>query len=328
MKKIYPDKLIKGDTVAVIAPSRTLPSLTSVSNSLAIQRFRDLGLNVIFGKHTEESDEFNSSKLESRLQDLHESFSNKKVKAIVTAIGGFNSNQLLEYIDWKIIKSNPKILCGYSDITALSNAIFSKTGLVTYYGPHFSDFNQKLYFEYTLDYFKKCLISEDIYKVTPSKKWSNDKWYIDQDKRLLHENDGQWTINKGIAEGTIVGGNLCTLNLLQGTEFMPMLRGSVLFLEDDDEPNPFTFDRNIQSLIQLPTSSGIKGMVIGRFEKESKMSQDILYKIIKTKVQLKDIPVIANVDFGHTDPKITFPIGGICKLEILENTVNIMITKH
>ena len=171
--------------------------------NIANQRFADLGLKLTFGKHVDETDEFNSTAIESRIEDFNEAFSDKNVKGIITVIGGFNCNQLFRYIDWNLIKNNPKIFLGYSDITALNNAIFAKTGLVTYSGPHYSSFGQKLYFDYTLKYFQKCLMYEKPFEVRPSDSWSDDAWYLDQDKRELINNSGYLVINEGITEGTI-----------------------------------------------------------------------------------------------------------------------------
>jgi muramoyltetrapeptide carboxypeptidase LdcA involved in peptidoglycan recycling len=327
-QKIYPAKLKAGDEVRIIAPSRSLAIVSEEVRRIANKRFSDLGLKISFGKHVEEKDEFASSSIESRIEDLHEAFGDKNVKAIITVIGGFNSNQLLKYLDWDLIRNNPKIFCGYSDITALNNAIFAKTGLISYSGPHYSNFGEELYFDYTLEYFKKCIFSEDPFEIIPSKQWSDDAWYKNQKDRTLIKNEGFLVINEGSAFGTIIGGNLCTLNLLQGTEYFPTLENSILFIEDDDESLPHTFDRDLQSLIHLPSFSGVKGIVIGRFQKASKMTNDLLIKIIKTKKELDNIPIIANVDFGHTYPKITFPIGGEVSLVAKESKVKLELTKH
>ena len=328
MNKIYPQKLKSGNEVRVIAPSRSLSIIGKEIQETANKRFKELGLKLSFGKHVNEIDEFNSSSIQSRAEDLHEAFSDKNVKAVITVIGGFNSNQLLKYIDWELIKNNPKIFCGFSDITALNNAILAKTGLVTYSGPHYSTFGQKLYFDYTLDYFKKCLFSDESFNVEPSDSWSDDHWYKNQDDRKLIPNEGWLTINEGKAGGTILGANLCTFNLLQGTEYMPSLKESVLFLEDDYTSKAYDFDRNLQSLIHLPDFSKVKGIVIGRFQKASKMTNDLLIQIVKTKKELDNIPVVANVDFGHTDPKITFPIGGRAKINVAKSKSVIEIEKH
>jgi muramoyltetrapeptide carboxypeptidase LdcA involved in peptidoglycan recycling len=327
MKKIYPKKLQVGDEIRVIAPSCSLSIISSANREITNNRLSDLGFKVTFGKHVEEIDEFQSSSIKSRVADLHRAFLDPKVKAVFAVIGGFNCNQLLKYIDWKIIKNNPKIFIGYSDLTALQNAIFAKTGLVTYSGPVWSSFGQKLYFDYTLEYFKKCLMSDDEFAIKPSERWSDDKWYIDQDKRKLIKNNGWLVINKGKASGTILGANLCTLNLLQGTEYFPNLNNSVLFLEDDDDGSKNVgFDRDLQSLVHQPSFKSVKGIVIGRFPKTSEVTNEKLIKIIKSKAELKNIPVIAGVDFGHTSPIITFPIGG--EVSIDTGRKSITVEKH
>jgi muramoyltetrapeptide carboxypeptidase LdcA involved in peptidoglycan recycling len=138
-------------------------------------------------------------------------------------------------------------------------------------------------------------------------------------------------INVGEAEGKIIGGNLCTLNLLQGTQFMPSLENTILFIEDDDASGDLfdvEFDRNLQSLIHQPGFSSVRGIVIGRFQKKGYISQDKLKKIIKTKKELENMPVIYGVDFGHTTPMITFPIGGKAKLIAKEGEIKLEIIEH
>lgn len=328
MQKIFPAKLVQGDAISVIAPSMSLGIISNEYREIANKRFKELGFNVVFGKHVEEMDEFQSSSIESRIEDLHTAFADKDVKAIVTVVGGFNCNQLFRYIDWNLIKNNPKIVCGYSDTTGIQNAIFAKTGVVTYSSPAYYSFGQEKYFDYTLDYFKKCLMSDSPYEVYPSKQWSDDAWDEDQNNRQLITNEGYLIINEGEAEGTLIGGNHSLLGLLQGTEYMPDLKNSVLFLEDDYEVHPMAFDANLQSLIHLPGFSGVKGIVIGRFQKATKMTNPLLQKIIKTKKELEHLPVIANVDFGHTDPIISFPIGGNVKLKFYQGQSAITITQH
>ncbi len=328
MEKIYPAKLKVGDEVRIVAPARSMSIISKEVREIANKRFADFGLKLSFGKNIEESDEFFSSSIKSRVDDIHEAFADKNVKAVITVIGGFNSNQLLRYLDWNLIKNNPKIFCGYSDITALNNAIFAKTGLISYSGPAYSTFGQELYFDYAIDYFKKCLFSEDSFEIKPSDSWSDDKWYINQKERDLIKNNGFLIINSGKALGTLIGANLCTFNLLQGTEYMPELKDIILFIEDDEESLPIHFDRNLQSVIHQPWFNNVKGIVIGRFQKVSNMSDEIIIKIIKTKKELDNLPIIANVDFGHTYPLITFPIGGEVSLDVENGKVKLEILKH
>ena len=328
MKKIFPAKLKKGDKVRVIAPSQSMAIISEETRSIAAKRFRELGLELSFGKHIEEADEFVSTSIKSRIEDLHDAYRDSGIKAIFTVIGGFNSNQLLRHIDWNLIKNNPKILCGFSDITILNDAIYAKTGLVTYSGPHYSTFGQKLYFDYTLDYVKKCLFKDNSFKILPSSEWTDDHWWENQQDRKPIPNSGWLAVNEGKGEGTILGANLCTFNLLQGTEYFPNLENSILFLEDDEESQPHHFDRDLQSIIHQPGFSGVKGIVIGRFQKASQMTDEKLIKIIKTKKELDNIPVIANVDFGHTDPMITYPIGVVARISSSKKNSEIEILKH
>lgn len=325
---MFASKLKVGDEIRVIAPSRSFDILKDEQINTAIKNLEYMGFRITFSKNHKECDEFFSSSIKSRVSDLHEAFLDRNVKGILTAIGGFNCNQLLKYIDYDIIKSNPKIICGYSDITALSNAIYKKTGIVTYSGAHFSTFGMKKGLEYTIEYFKKCLLEETPYEVKASEKWSNDMWWESEENRNFYNNEGYKAINEGEARGTIVGGNLCTFNLLQGTEFMPNLEDKILFIEDDYMTIPEIFDRDLQSLIHQPGFYKIKGIVIGRFEIATNMTYKKLYKIIKTKKELDNIPVISGADFGHTTPCFTFPIGGNARIIAEDNKVKIEIEQH
>lgn len=266
-ERFIPDKLQIGDTVRVVAPSWSLSLINKDRRELADKKLEEMGLVVTFGEHVEEKDIFNSSSVELRVEDVHQAFLDPQVKAIFAVIGGYNSNQLLQYLDWDIIKRHPKIFCGFSDIDVLNNAIFTKTGLVTYSGPLYSSFSQKLYFEYTKEYFEKCVIASKPFALLPSQYWSDDEWYKDQEKRQLVANQGNTVIHEGVATGIVVGTNLCTINVLQGTEFFPDLEAVILFLEDDYLSPPTAVDRNLQSLVQQKKFATVRGLVLGRFQK-------------------------------------------------------------
>ena len=328
---MIPQKLKAGDEVRIITPSNGMNILGKDTIEIATQRLQDLGLKVTFGKYVYETmDGCAMAPVEHRVEDIENAFKDKNVKAIFTAIGGLNTNQVLSYIDYDIIKNNPKILCGYSDVTSLLDTVYAKTGLVTYYGPHFSTFGEKKGFEYTLEYFKKMFFEDEPIDIKPSKQWSCDAWYIDQENRNFIPNDGVLLINEGNAEGTIVGGNLGSINLLQGTEFMPNLKNSILFLEyvaegEDKSSSYLMIDRLLQSIIHLPDFKYVKGLVLGRSIKEVEMTSDKWIRLIKSKKELENIPVIANYDFGHTTPMITFPIGGRAKIQAMDENVSLKI---
>lgn len=325
---IKPRKIKKGAHIRIIAPVRSMQLLSEINMQEAVENLEKFGFKLSFGKHVNEMDEFNSSSIASRLEDLHDAFRDEKVDAILTVIGGYNSNQLLQYVDYELIAKNPKIICGFSDVTALANAITAKTGMITYIGPHFSSWAMKYGFEYSIESFANCCMEKSAYDLGHSKEWSDDPWYLDQEKRDFVSNEGYWMLNSGHAIGRIVGGHARCLNALQGTQFWPGLDDSILILEEDAEINPQLFDRQLQSLIHQCDFKGVKGILIGRFQKETKMTRELLEKIINTKSELQNLPIIANVDFGHTTPLATLPVGGSMEIIATANKVKIRIIEH
>ena len=325
---IIPPKLQPGDEVRVIAPSRSLKLISQANIDYATKALADLSLKVTFGKHVNESDMLMSSAIASRVADLHVAFADPNVKGILTVIGGFNSNQLLPHIDYDLIRNNPKFFCGFSDITALNNAIYHKAGLINYSGVHFSTFAMQKGFEYSREYFKRVAFHGNNIELLPSDAWADDAWFMDQDNRTFHKNSGYWSINPGHAEGTIIGGNLGTLALLQGTDYMPSLQDCILFLEDDAIAGGIDvveFERKLHSLLQQPGAETIRGLVFGRFETAFGMGQEKLRFILDNMTQSLNIPIIANADFGHTSPIFTFPVGGTCAVEVMDDAARMTL---
>ena len=319
MQKIIPNKLQKGDKIMIVAPSRGLKLIGQDCRQIAEERFHEMGLEVVFASNTtdENWNPEGCGSVEKRTADIMQAFTDKSVKAIFTVIGGFNSNQIIELLDYDVIKQNPKIICGFSDITSLLNAINAKTGLEVYYGPHYSSIGMQKGCEYTLNYLQKILFSDEAVALEPAMEWSDDLWFIDQEKREFIKNEGYWNIQDGEAEGTIVGGNLCTFILLLGTAYRPQFKpNTILFIEDDGSAgNPVEFDRQLQALCYQEDFKNVKGLVIGRFQKSSEMNREQLEFIIKSKPELRNIPVLANVDFGHATPIITIPLGGTATIK-------------
>lgn len=316
-------KLQSGDMVRVVAPSHSLAIISHDVRALATKRLEDLGLRISFGKHVEECNEFVTSSTASRVEDLHDAFRDTEVKAILAVIGGYAANQLLPHLDWELIRNNPKPLIGYSDTTALQDALYAKAGIVSYSGPAYSTFGQEKYFDYTLEYFRKCLMSDESFTVSEASEWTDDLWFLNQEDRHPVANEGWSFFGSGSATGTIIGGNLSTFRLLQGTEYFPSLKDSILFIEDDELASYSIFDRELESLTQSDAFSGVKGMVIGRFQKKSEVTKERLEALIGSKQALQNIPIIADVDFGHTSPMITYPIGGTASISIEERRIQI-----
>lgn len=332
MDVVVPDKLKRGSEIRVIATSDSLKEEDKPKLDEAKKLFEQLGLKVSFGKHLFDDDgNLGTASITKRLEDLHDAFADSTVNAVWTATGGHNLNQILDGIDYDLIRNHPKIVCGYSDITALLNAIYAKTGLITYYGPNFRSAIHGEWREYNLNYIKKCLFEDGPFEVRPSNVWHDIAYANDKKQVKTLKNDGYWPINTGKVKGTFIGGNMCTFGLIQGTEYMPDIENKILFLEeitlfgDQDEAE---FDRNLTSVTQLHGFEKVKGLVIGRFQSGSKISRQNLEQIIRTNYKLEGLPVLANVDFGHTEPKAIVPLGGEVQLSVEEKQCKLKVIKH
>ena len=325
---MIPAKLKAGDEVRVVSPAVSLGFIAPELREIAEERWRGLGFRISYSPNAGLLDRFDSSPVGARVSDLHGAFADTEVTGMLTTLGGYNSNQLLAHLDYDLIKDNPKVLCGFSDITALATAIHARTGLVTYSGPHFSTFGMKRGIQYTIDYFGRCLMRDGPFDVGPADHWSDDPWYEDQEDRDLVPNPGHDVLNEGEAEGKLLGGNLGTLALLFGTSYMPDLTGTILLLEDDEEIKPEHFDRTLQSLIHQPGFEGVRGIIFGRFQRASNIDLETLEEIVRAKPKLGRIPIAANASFGHTTPAFTFPIGGTGSLRAHGGRAEIRIQTH
>ncbi len=293
--QIIPKPLIEGSHIRVIAPSCSGKTIETEKLERAKNVLERSGFKVSFGRNLFEYNSLQSSSIEQRLEDLHSAFHDPQIDGVMAVRGGYNANDLLNYIDWRLIRSKPKAYCGFSDNTVLENAILAKTGLITFSGPNFSTFGKRDGLKYTLGHFLNMA----------------------SDHKSLEYQEQCNVINPGNAEGVIIGGNLCSLNLLQGTEFMPRLENSVIFLEDDfiSEYDWWEFCRNLQSLINLPDFHLVKGLIIGKFDPKSNLPLKRIREIIKSKPALSNIPVLSGVNFGHIPQMLTFPIGGKAKID-------------
>lgn len=322
---MIPKKLKKGDHLRVIAPSESFfPKFTKEMENRAVRKLEEMGLKVSFGKHVRELNDFDSASVEHRLEDLHDAFADPDVQAIISANGGASVNQLLQEIDYDLIKNNPKIICGLSDLTELALAIYQQTGLVTYYGPHFSMLGAAVIADPAYENMEKMFFSEEPVALKPAQFYNDSAW--DKEKIL---NDGFWTINEGEAEAESVGGNLLTINFSLGSRFMPPIEDKILFIEENKVIDYKGVQKEVQELLNHPAGESIKGVIIGRFQKETKMDRDLLTTMIKSKKEWRDIPVVGNVDCSHTAPMLSLPIGGRVKMSVKANDeVEIVVTKH
>ncbi|MCG7533585.1 S66 peptidase family protein [Pseudoalteromonas sp. OOF1S-7] len=316
-------------TARIVSPSRSADILSEETTAIAIETLAGLNIHCDFAAHYTHQAVTNTQLIQDKAKDLNDAYADPEVALILSAIGGHNANRILDQLDWETIRAHRKPLCGYSDITVLLNAIYAKTGQVTYLGPHFSSFGMQRGFEYTLRHFERALFEGTEYALDVSAAWSDDLWFIDQTRRTFFDNAGPVIVNQGACTGTILGGNLCSFNLLQGTQYMPDLTGAVLFLEEDNLLGELTlteFERNLQSLLSHQGAERIHGLMLGRFQTDSKIQLNDLIELLSSFEQLNHCPVVCNLDFGHTTPIFTVPIGGQCKVNAIGETVTIKVS--
>ncbi|MFN8648975.1 S66 peptidase family protein [Streptococcus sp.] len=313
-------KLKKGDHIRVVSPSSSIEHIGGFdANVRAKEKLEELGFDVSFSSNYFEHDLFDSASIASRVEDLHEAFLDSSVDAVLATIGGFNCNELLPYLDYDLIAQNPKIFCGYSDTTALLNAIYAKTGMQTYMGPSYSSFKMKEGQEYQSQSWLNA-VTQDDYDLVPSKEWSSDPWYDPTKPR--HFMPTEWKVyNAGSASGTIIGGNLSTFGLLRGTPYAPQEENYILFMEEAEEDDYIEFARHLAALLQAYPNP--QAVIIGRFPKECEMTEEILLAILDKHPLLKTIPVLYDADFAHTQPLFTITIGAQATLDTNEMVIHV-----
>ncbi len=237
---IKPEKLEKRDTIAFVAPASGLAALVPHRLKTAKSYFEKKGYKVKIYQSALKNEGFSSTSPEERAKDINEAFKDPKVKMIISTIGGNSSHQILEFLDFDLIKQNPKIFVGYSDITSLHFAFHVKSDLVTFYGPTaIAEFGEFLNFEeYTEKYFFKAVASNSpIGIITPSSRWTDCKkanWLKKEDlklKRKYRENKGYEWLREGKAAGKIIGGCITSMMHTKGTKYWPDFSNKMLFLE-------------------------------------------------------------------------------------------------
>jgi muramoyltetrapeptide carboxypeptidase LdcA involved in peptidoglycan recycling len=331
-----PPKLVEGDEIRVLALSRSLggafqqAGFTERDVEYATRCLNSLGLSVSFGRHVYECNAHLTASLQHRLEDFHEALVATSVKAVLAVTGGSGAMQLLDGLDYDFIVRNPKILCGYSDVGLLCNAICIRAGVVTYYGPNFTSFMMRDGAEYTLSSFQECLFGTLPTELRPAEKWSDDAWHKDQENRTYQANEGPWVLQSGEADGAILGGSYWCLNIQQGSNYFPSLENAVLFLEGPAEGRAslMSLDCGLRSLAFQPAFGGVRGIVLGRFARNGRVTRENLTELIRAIPALAHLPVVANCDFGHTTPIATVPIGGRCTLMANVEKVSIVFNVH
>ncbi len=284
---IKPNKLKIGDTIGVVAPSDPVVGDNIEELEQARKIVEKAGFKVKYSENIFSNTNGYSSTAIEKAEDLNKMFADKEVKMIWCAKGGENSNSVFDYLDYEIIKENPKIICGYSDITSITNVITLKTKLVTFSGTNFKTIATD-----ETDYSYKEAI----------------KRFVDCNLDLGTEDDKYTTIKQGIAEGTLIGGNLSLIRGLTCGKYNLDFADKILFIEElGFESMPALVSNFLYYMKQNGVFDKIKGLWIGNYEHESNISLEKI--VLDTIGDEYDFPIIKSNNFGHVDRKTVIPIG-------------------
>jgi muramoyltetrapeptide carboxypeptidase LdcA involved in peptidoglycan recycling len=318
MALIRAPRLQPGDTVGIVSPSWGGAGMFPHRLERGIRQLEALGFRVKIAPHALNQRGFVSDTAENRAHDLHLMVADPEVTAIMAAIGGDHSCHLLPLLDYTLIRDHPKIWIGYSDMTVLNVAIWHKTGLVTLNGPALlTDLAEyPRMFEYTEQYLLKAVATAaPIGEVRPSAYWTEEflDWGTQQDltrPRKLEVSEGWVWLKPGRAEGTLIGGCIESLQHLRGTEYWPTWEDAILFFETSEErPLPSTVDALLMDYQNMGVFDRLQGMIVGRPMRYSSDEKRELRERILERTERYSFPVITDMDFGHTSPQFTLPLG-------------------
>ena len=302
---IRPRPLREGDTIGLITPSTYVSDPDRLEDAARTVRY--FGLKPKFGKNVAKRAGYLGGSVADRLEDLHAMFGDPSVNGIFAIRGGYGSAQLLDRIDYDLIRSNPKIFLGYSDITAMHLAINKKAGLMTFHGPvalsKFTDYTQR--------FFRKALFDSGPIGAVTNPPETNQ----------LRPTHRLRTVKPGRARGTLIGGNLTLVCTTMGTPYEIETAGRILFIEDVGE-EPYRIDRFLTQLRLAGKLQAAAGIVWGECAdchpndyKPSFESTFSLGEVVDQILGALSIPVLAGLTIGHTDDQLTLPEGAMATLD-------------
>jgi muramoyltetrapeptide carboxypeptidase len=301
---IKPQRLEPGQTISLVAPAGCTDEDEEIV--AAIETVASLGFRVKTGAHLQCRHGYFAGADAERAADLNAAFADPEVHGIIAMRGDYGASRLLPHLDFAMIRRHPKVLLGYSDITALLNPIYGRTGLVTFHGP----IGDQTFTPYTLAEFRKVVMqgaAPVLLAAPPPCDLAPGR--VERRNRLT-------TLAPGKARGPLIGGNLTLLTHLVGTPYLPDFRGAILFLEDVDEL-VYRVDRMLTQLLLAGHLQQVAGLVFGKFTNcppASGPRQFTLEEVLADRCRGLGIPVVRGLMIGHVEDQATLPIG--CQVEL------------
>lgn len=295
-------KLSFGDTIGIIAPA-SCDDFNIIEKK--INDFKGLGFKVKIGDHLYNKKGYFAGDDKQRAEDLMNMFKDDRVTAIICFRGGYGTMRILPFLDLNVIKKNPKILCGYSDITILLNYLYKKLGFITFHGPMIkSDFGE----EATRESFISALIK------------GSTGYEIDLERYPSVE-----ILNPNNIKGALAGGNLSLICSSLGTPFEIETKNKILIIEEVNEKT-YAVDRMLTQLLMANKLQHCKGFILGYFtpNKEDKTTDNFtITEVIKDRILTLNKPTILNFPFGHEYPNLTLPIGAEITFDFYNKKIRI-----
>ncbi len=299
---IRPPALKKGDTIGLVAPASPLIDFRDIGRARKV--LTGLGFNVLEGKYIRHRTGFLAGSDSQRTEDIHRMFGDPNVRAVMALRGGYGSGRLLELMDWDLLRRNPKVLVGHSDLTALLNAVHQRTGMVTFWGPMAGFDLGRSPSEFKTRHLLSVTSRTDAPLKLPASAPSP--------RRKLR------VISPGTADGPLVGGNLSIIVSLIGTPYEIQTGGRLFFFEDVDE-EPYKIDRMLNQLALAGKLKEAAGIIAGRCvdcESSGRMKRSFaLAQVLEHWLAPLGVPVIYGLPVGHEREKLTLPIGVKARLE-------------
>lgn len=296
-----PKRLAPGDTVGLVLPATAAATMDEIA--FAKDQMEAIGLKVVIGKHAYDRWGYFAGRDRDRAADINGFFADDAIAGVVCYTGGWGSPRVLPYLDYDLIARKPKVLIGYSDITALLNAVHQKSNLVTFHGP----VGGSTFEPYTLDNFRRVVMTAaPAGSQTPPPKRPNE--LVDRMNRVVK-------LAPGKATGRLAGGNLTMIACLMGTPFELETAGAILFLEDTHE-EPYRIDRMLTQLALCGKFDHLAGFLWGRCtDCEPKGNSFSLEEILRDRFASLGVPALSGLSFGHIEQKLTLPIGAMASID-------------
>jgi muramoyltetrapeptide carboxypeptidase len=308
---LKPRRLQPGDTVGLVAPATAV--FQDVEADIARESLEALGLKVKIGQHMRDRHGYLAGEDKARADDINRFFADSSIAGVLPIRGGWGSARLLPYLDFDTIRRNPKVMMGFSDITALHNSIQAKTGLITFHGPN----GGGRWDAWSVDYVKRIVFNGEAVTLSNPTTLSDRNSLTQVDNRTR-------TITPGTARGRMMGGNLTVLTAILGSPYVPDYTGAILFLEDVQE-NLYRIDRMLTSLKLAGILDKAKGVVFGVCSQcgpgNDNYAALTLEEILADHIKTLGVPAWQGAMIGHDQPQWTVPFGLEVEIDATAATV-------